>query len=167
MSSHGTYCSMLSYRQHQCVICFDEMQIIRSVDGMRRGRMQKCCQSHCSDYWTQSKQTFERVRPLVLAAAFILMLTFLSFQMNVNCARRDISVVGNNNVVHFNAHTDISNATCRVFESSLSTDIVFWIIFAFGISLCIGVCYCCSRNRMPRDRDRAMPCSNIQTIAHV
>lgn len=116
---------------------------------------------------TQLNQRFPAMFALIFASPRPIILLILSFQMNMNCVERDISVVGNNNIIHFNAHTNLSNAECRIFESSFSTDILFWIIVLLGIFVCISFCCCHGQRRTLRDRDRTTPCPDSQTLAHV
>ena len=106
--------------------------------------------------------------PPVIAHSPMLNRMFLCFQMNGNCADRKVSIVGNNNIVHFNARTNTSGAQCGLFESSLSTDIMFLIIVSIGIFVfCIVFCFCYSRNRMRRGRNRVMLTADSQATAHV
>ena len=116
--------------------------------------------------WLIRIRGWNSVTPLSSLGHLCLTICF-SFQMNVNCAERKISVVGNNNIVHFDARMNISDANCRIFESSSSTDIMFLIIVSLGFVFCIVFCYCHSRNRLPRNRNGALRCSDSQTITHV
>ena len=105
--------------------------------------------------------------PIFTQSPMLIRMLF-SFQMNGNCADRKVSIVGNNNIVHFNARTNTSDAQCGLFESSLSTDIMLLIIVSLGIFVfCTCFCFCHSRNRMRRGRSRAMLPSDSETIAHV